>query len=296
MTHTITSLGPFAKDIAALTKPRITLTTLIVAIGSMGFARTPMALTQIIFALLGVALLVSGSSAFNMYIERDYDALMLRTQSRPLPSGRLSPQWALAIGWILSLLALPILYFGTNPLTLILGFASLIIYVLVYTPMKRQTSLALFVGAIPGAMPALMGYTAATGAVDLPGILIFSILFFWQLPHFIAISIYRGQEYTNAGYPMLPDYFGLFGSKIAVFATAIMLVLSSMTLWWFQIGGFIYQIASSLCGLWFIIICLSGFVAKDSDAWSKKVFVASLKYQVVLFLVLAIDLIVQGAK
>lgn len=294
--HALASLGPLAKDIAALTKPRITLTTIIVAIGSMGFARTPMGAMQIFLALAGVALLVSGSSAFNMYIERDHDALMTRTQERPLPSGRLSPMWALGLGWFLSALAFPILYYGTNPITLALGFGSLVLYVLVYTPMKRQTSMALFVGAIPGAMPALMGYTAATGAIDLPGILIFSILFLWQLPHFIAISIYRGPEYSAAGYPTLPDSWGLLGSKIAVVATAVLLVIASMTLWWFQIGGVLYKIASTGCGAWFIAVCMSGFKARDANLWSRKVFIASLKYQVLLFLVLAIDLIIQRAN
>lgn len=296
MTHTIATLGSFAKDIVSLTKPQITLTTLIVAVGSMGFAQVPMSIAQIILALTGVALLVSGSSAFNMYIERDYDALMTRTQSRPLPSGRLSPVWALGLGCFFSILALPVLYFGTNTITLILGLSSLILYVLVYTPMKRQSSMALFVGAIPGAMPALMGYTAATGKVDLPGVLIFSILFFWQLPHFIAISIYRGAEYAAAGYPMLPQVWGLAGSKVAVLLTAILLVLSSMSLWWFDLGGATYRVISTLFGVWFIFVCVGGFTAKDPDIWSRKVFLASLKYQVMLFLVLAIDLIIQRAN
>src|SRR5262249_24541460 len=142
-------------------------------------------------ALLGTTLVVAGANALNMYLERDVDALMTRTRNRPLPSGRLPAEAALAFGVATSALAIPILTFAVNPLTGGLGAISLIIYVLAYTPLNRRSTSALLVGAVPGAMPPLMGWTAVTGQLDAAGIALFLILFVWQLPHFIAISLFR---------------------------------------------------------------------------------------------------------
>ena len=193
MSKTITTNQWSLRDVLTLIKPRITITTIIVSAGSMAFSNTSVMPQYVFFSLLGIALLVSGSSAFNMYIERNYDGLMKRTKDRPLPSGRLSPQIALELGWILSLIALPALHIGANNTTVLLGVFALFVYVLVYTPLKRVSSLALFVGAVPGAMPALMGYTAVSGQIDKIGLSLFfllSLVFYVQINETILCNKY----------------------------------------------------------------------------------------------------------
>ena len=284
---------PFIKDMVALTKPRITLMTLLLAGGGMVLAPHSLSMWKAAWALLGIALLVSGSSAFNMYIERDYDGLMARTQDRPLPAGRLAPLWALIAGWFLSLAAVPALIYATNPLTAALGVFSLVSYVLIYTPMKRMSSLALVVGAIPGAMPALLGYTAASNHLDTVGVALFVVAFLWQLPHFIAISIFRQKEYVEAGYPVVPEFMGRPWAKNLTVATSFLVVTSSLWLWVLHVGQGFYLLSCLALGLWFLSVNARGFFSPDVDGWARKVFYASLVYQVLLFVALAIDVMMQ---
>ena len=293
MSKTITTNQWSLRDVLTLIKPRITITTIIVSAGSMAFSNTSVMPQYVFFSLLGIALLVSGSSAFNMYIERNYDGLMKRTKDRPLPSGRLSPQIALELGWILSLIALPALHIGANNTTVLLGVFALFVYVLVYTPLKRVSSLALFVGAVPGAMPALMGYTAVSGQIDKIGLSLFFLLFLWQLPHFLAISIFRSKEYSKAGYPVIAYELGEIGAKKLIFTTTILLVLSSMSLWIFGAAGFVYKFTCIIFGLWFIFWSLKGFYITKQNAWAKKIFFVSIKYQAFLFLSLVADFYVK---
>ena len=136
-----------------------------------------------------------------MFLERDQDRLMERTRARPLPEGRLSPEAALVFGTALACAALPLLFLAGNALTGILAGVAFFSYVAIYTPMKRQSPAALFVGAIPGAIPPLMGWTAATGRLDAPGLVLFAILFLWQIPHFLAIAIFRAEDYAARRLP-----------------------------------------------------------------------------------------------
>lgn len=283
----------FWVDLLALTKPRITLMTVIVGIGSMVLSATPISFGKMVFSLLGIALLVSGSSALNMYLERDIDMLMVRTRNRPLPSGRMQPEVALLVGLFLSLLAVPVLWWGSNALTTLLGIFSLITYVLIYTPMKRVSCYALVVGAVPGAMPALMGYTAASGIVDLVGLSLFGILFVWQLPHFIAITIYRVQEYTYAGFPVVAKVFGLMKARLMVVITTLMLVGLSLLAYLGGLGGYVYVYACLLLGIWFGYVALKGFWEVDLVPWSKRVFMVSIGYECLLFAALAVDVMVR---
>jgi len=154
--------------------------------------------------LFGTALLAGGAAALNQLIEREHDARMRRTEDRPLPSGRVSPDAALLFGGLCASAGLIYLALGVNLLTALLGTVTLCSYLLVYTPLKRVTTLNTAIGAIPGALPPLMGWTAATGHISLGGWTLFVILFFWQLPHFLAIAwIYR-EDYARAGFAMLP--------------------------------------------------------------------------------------------
>ncbi len=190
-------------DFLELTKPRIT--TLVVVTAGVGYAvgaargLDPAAFVAL---LIGTALVAGGASALNQYWEREADARMERTRLRPIPAGRVAPPEALAFGLAVAGAGL-VLLATINGLTVLLGLAALVSYVLAYTPLKRRTSLCTVVGAIPGALPPVMGWAAARGSVDAGAWALFGVLFLWQLPHFLAIGwIYR-EDYARGGFPML---------------------------------------------------------------------------------------------
>ena len=181
-----------------------------------------------------MALIVGGANALNMFIERDIDAHMTRTRLRPLPAGRMAPRPALVFGIVLSVAAVPILAFGVNALTALLAVLANVIYVLAYTPLKQRSHLALEVGAIPGAMPPLLGWTAAMNRVDGAALVLFAILFFWQLPHFHAIALFRREEYARAGLQVLPNVRGDDATKHAI--VRYLAVLLAVSLLLFPLG------------------------------------------------------------
>jgi protoheme IX farnesyltransferase len=204
------------RDIIALIKPRITL--MVVATGAVGLYLAPSApAPQTKLGLLvGMTLLVGGANALNMYLERDIDGRAERTKDRPLPAGRLSPKLALGLSLALGMLALLWLGLLVNTLTAVLGLLAFVSYTAFYTPMKQYSPGALVVGAVPGAMPPLMGWTAATSQLDLAGLTLFAIMFLWQLPHFIAIAIFRNDDYRRAGFKTLVSELGTTTAKFQV--------------------------------------------------------------------------------
>jgi protoheme IX farnesyltransferase len=248
--------------------------------------------------MLGVTLIVMGAGAFNMLIERDVDTLMTRTMGRPLAAKRMSPSFAFVVGLALTFAALPLLLVQGNPLTLGLAVFSLFLYVLVYTPMKRTSPWSLVVGAVPGAMPALMGSTLATGQLEVTGVALFSVAFLWQIPHFLAISLYREREYVAAGHKVFPTSVGVTTTKTLILATAAPLCALGFALWPLGIGGPVFAFIAALVGVWFTVVCAQGFASDDNraavDAWARKAFVASLVWQTVLFGALAADRVLFG--
>jgi protoheme IX farnesyltransferase len=192
-------------DFVELTKPRITFLVLVTtAVGyalGVGASFHPAVFVSL---LVGTALVSGGASALNQWAERDADARMARTASRPLPSGRLAPADALVFGLVISGVGVVLLAGAVNLLTGLLALGSLSSYVLAYTPLKRVTSLCTLVGAVPGAIPPMMGFAAARGSLGREALALFGVLFLWQLPHFLSIAwIYR-DDYARAGFPMLP--------------------------------------------------------------------------------------------
>jgi len=278
-------------DMIALTKPRITLMVLVTAAGGMWLAPGSFGIASMAIMLLTTGMVVGAANTLNCYLERDSDRLMARTASRPLPDRRLEPSWALTLGVLMGLFAVPTLTFAVNPITGLLGFVALVSYVAIYTPMKQYTPAALFVGAFPGALPPLMGWTAVTGSIDAPGLVLFGILFFWQIPHFIAISIFRQEEYERAGLKVLPSVRGLQSAKrqSAVYAAALWIV--SLLLVPYGLAGTIYLTSALVLGGYFFWMALRGFRAEDSKVWAKKFFVASLLYLTALFAALIIDVL-----
>jgi protoheme IX farnesyltransferase len=271
-----------------LAKPRITFMVLCTTFGGLWLAGLP-SLPRLVATLVGVTLVVAGANALNMYLERDTDALMNRTRNRPLPSARLAPEVALAFGVVTSAVAVPILTFAVNPLTGLLGAASLIVYVLGYTPLKRRSTAALLVGAVPGAMPPLMGWTAATGVIGRGGIALFLILFVWQLPHFIAISLFRADEYQAAGLKIVPVERGVQGAKERIALYSLLMLAVSLQVVRAGIGGAFYLACALLLGGGLVTLALYGLQRDVGPRWARWYFFYTLVYLPGLFAALVLS-------
>jgi len=239
--------------------------------------------------LLGTALVASGASALNQLLEREYDAKMRRTQSRPLPSGKLQPQTVLFVGAGTALLGLIYLAAAVNQLTSLIGAITLVSYVFIYTPLKRVTWLNTAIGAIPGALPPLMGWTAARGELSREGWALFAILAFWQLPHFLAIAwIYR-DEYAKAGFQMLPviDPQGHRTARQAVSHTLGLLPVS-LSPFLFKLAGPIYLAGAIVLGLAFLWFAVQ-FSRQLTVKRARQLFFASILYLPLLLTLMVLD-------
>jgi protoheme IX farnesyltransferase len=282
------------RDYIALAKPRITVMVLGTAglglyMAPTDFERSPTsALLHGAGVLIGTATVVAGANALNMYIEREIDGRAARTRRRPLPAGRLPPLSALIFGLLLGLLSLPLIWASSNLLTAGLGLLALILYVAVYTPMKQLSPGALMVGAVPGAIPPLMGWTAATGRLDLGGLTLFAIMFLWQLPHFLAISLYRQTEYRQAGYRVTATEHGVGTAKFQI--VLYLLALGPVTLLMGPLGlaGPSYMWTAAFAGLGFLGLGLAGLRPSAGARWARMLFSGSLIYLMMLAVALVV--------
>jgi protoheme IX farnesyltransferase len=222
--------------------------------------------------------------------EHETDALMTRTASRPLPTGRLSVRTATIFGIVWGVLGLTILFAGVNMLTGWVGVASLFLYVCVYTPMKLRSPWALIVGAFPGAAPPLIGWTASADNLAWPGLLLFGVLFIWQIPHFLAISLYRQTEYERAGILVWPVARGTAATKRLAMAYSTALIPCSLALVLVDAAGLFYFVVALPTGLWFWAVTLRGF-AQDVHLtkWARQLFIASLLYLPIVMFGLGFD-------
>ncbi|HKC12911.1 MAG TPA: heme o synthase [Vicinamibacteria bacterium] len=279
-----------AADFLELTKPRITL--LVVFTALVGFVMAspgPVSAAALTPVLLGVALVAGGASALNMLLERDTDALMQRTRPRPLPAGRLRPAEALLFGLALSGLGLGTLAWLSGGLCAAVALVTWASYLFVYTPLKRRTSLSTLVGAVPGALPPVIGWAAARAALEPGAYVLFAILFLWQVPHTLAIAwIYR-DDYARGGLPVLPvlDPEGhLTGRQTVVHSLALFLV--SLAPAAAGLAGSLYLAGAVALGA-----LLLGFAVRlavvRSLAAARGLFLASVAYLPALFLLLLVD-------
>jgi protoheme IX farnesyltransferase len=281
--------GSVLRDLLSLTKPRLSGLVLFTAGGGLWLAPVAVDAVTAMAAVLGTTMVVGGANALNCYMERETDQLMGRTSSRPLPAGRLSPQVGLAFGVALSLISVPLLTLLTTPLAGLLAAIALITYVVVYTPMKRRSSVSTLVGAVPGALPPLIGWTAATGALDPGGLALFALLFLWQIPHSLAIGIYRGPEYAKAGLQVFPNEHGLPAARRQALLYTTPLVAVPLLLVQLGIGGWATLIAGATLGCWFFALALQGFRHEGEARWARRFFFASLIYLTGLFGALGLD-------
>lgn len=280
-------------DYVALVKPRITLMSVLMAAGGYALATRAGEWGGAVWALIGTALAVGSANALNMVIERESDALMTRTANRPLPAGRMKAAPAVIFGIVMGIAALAVLLLKTNLLTAALGAFALLGYVLVYTPLKRRTPLALLIGAVPGAMPPLMGWTAATGQPDLPGLALFMILLVWQIPHFLAIGLYRKEEYARAGIRIVPIVRGDQAAKIQSLAYTTALVPVSLCLVPLNAAGWLYFAVAAALGAWFLSMSARGLSPAAGPVWARKFFLVSLAYLPMLVLGLLADALIR---
>jgi protoheme IX farnesyltransferase len=277
------------RDLITLVKPRITGMVIATFSGGMWLAPGHLPRWRMITTLLGTTLIVGAANALNMLIERDIDGLMERTRHRPLVEKRLPPAAALVFGTSLAAIALPLLLLAGNALTGVLGGLAFVAYVAIYTPMKRTSAAALFVGAVPGALPPLMGWTAITGHIDAGALALFGIMFLWQIPHFLAIALYRSEDYGRAGFEILPLVVGERPTRIVIVAFSAALVATSLVLEPLHIAGLLYSAVAALLGAGFIAWGLAGFRQAANRVWARSLFLASLVYLTLLFVALVLD-------
>ncbi len=281
-------------DYIELCKPSITGMNLLMALGGMAFAQhagqaeAPIGIKDVLLLGFGSTLIVSSANVMNQVLERQGDALMVRTASRPLPSKRLSPTPATWFGVVLGFAYLALLA-NINSTTLIIGALAWLIYVFFYTPMKRKAPISLTIGAFAGAAPPLMGWTAVTDSIGLGGAVLFGILAVWQLPHFLAISLFRQEDYLRAGIRTVPAVRGEAVAKAQSIAWCAVLLPLSMVLVIVNLAGVLYGIAAMALGLWFLIYSLKGLSKKAESQWAKRFFLVSLAYLPLLTLALCLD-------
>lgn len=289
MTAHVAHFNARVRDIFSLSKPRLAALVLATTGGGLFLAPGAMSTFYVLLTLIGTAMTVGAANTLNCYMERDVDGLMPRTRTRPLPAGRL-PAWvALVVGLVLGAVSVPALAVFVNGITGALAAIALLSYVLVYTPMKLKSPMALFVGAIPGAIPPLMGYCAVTGELDWAGAVLFAILFIWQIPHFLAISLFRKDDYAGAGFKIFPIVYGERSAKVHAIVWAVLLLPVSVLPYPLGITGVVYGVVASLLGLGFIAFAVRGLRKDAGRKWAKGLFLYSIAYLTVLFAVLMAD-------
>jgi len=277
-------------DFVTLTKPELTSLSVLTALAGVFLASPgPVPMGILLHVLIGTGLIGAGAGALNQLIERRYDAMMRRTEHRPLPSGRLLPWEALTFGASASLLGVVDLAVFTNMLAAFIAVATLETYLFLYTPLKRITPWSTVVGGIPGALPPVIGWTAVTGEISLGACLLFAVLFFWQMPHFFSLAWMYRKDYARAGYRMLTvvDPSGTrAGNQIVVFG--VLLMAASLVPGFLGYAGVAYTAAAALLGGSFLAAGIH-FRSTRSNESARRVFFASLIYLPVLLLIMVVD-------
>ena len=278
-------------DFVSLTKPRLNL--LVVATSAAGYYLGAPGVPGVpgvtdagpmLQAVAGTALVAAGAAVLNQLVERDTDALMRRTRGRALPDGRVLPADARLFGIVLSAGGLALLAAERHFIAAGLALATLIIYLAVYTPLKRRTPMATLVGAVPGALPPLIGWTASHGSLTLGGAALFAIVFLWQMPHFMAIAWMYRDDYAKAGFPMLPvvDPAGRRAGRQAVVYAAALIPVSALPAL-AGVSGTAYLIVAMALGIGLLWLALS-FAATRTDQSARRLFFGSITYLPILWI------------
>jgi heme o synthase len=283
------SFASVTRDYLELSKSRIVLMVLITTAAGYLFAAPHVDPLLFLHALVGTALVAAGTNALNQYVEREHDAKMNRTRTRPLPAGRITPRAALVFSSAIALAGTLYLGLAVNWLTAVLGAFTLTSYIFVYTPLKRVSTICTLIGAVPGAVPPLMGWTAATNQLAVGGWILFGILFLWQLPHFMAISWMYRDDYARGGFAMLSvrDREGTAVAGQAIYYSLGLLGVSVLpTL--YGLAGSAYLIGAVAAGAALLAAAIRFFFDRGARN-ARKLFMLSNLYLLTVMILLVLD-------
>ena len=246
---------------------------------------------KLVYLLIGMFLSSSGCAVLNQYLEKDFDAQMKRTKNRPIPSKRVLPLNALLFGSILCVFGVFFVYQTINSLTAFICLLTIVLYLFVYTPSKRFSTFNTLIGSIPGALPVLGGWTAATNQINSISWILFSILFCWQIPHFLAIAIIYAQDYKDGGFKMLPsEYPNSKHTQYHVLFFSIAMIGTSLGLYFVKAVDFGYFLGISIISVFFLII-VTQFLKDTSNKNAKKLMLATLFYFPLMFILIILDVL-----
>ena len=285
-------------DYVTLTKPRVQLLLLLTTVTTMYVAGDPSA-SLVALTVVGGSLSAGGAAAVNHYWDRDIDAQMARTATRPVPSGRVAPRAALVYGLVLAALSFLLLATTVNLLAAFLALGGFLGYVFVYTIwLKRSTPQNIVIGGAAGAVPPLVGWAAVTGDVGVPALLLFALVFYWTPPHFWALSLRIRKDYAAAGVPMLPVVRGIAETSRQIVLYSILMIAISLVLWAVARMGIVYLTAAIVLGALFlrqaVVLWQQGSAQEASTAQAIRLYRYSISYLSLLFLAVAVDAVVAG--
>lgn len=285
-------------DYLELTKPELTGLSVVTAMCGYYLGASAVELASLVWTAAGTILVGGGAGALNQLMEKRYDAMMKRTERRPLPSGRLEAGEVAIFGTLMSIAGVLILLLALNTITAVLGVLTLLSYLFVYTPSKRITRHSTLIGAVPGALPPVMGWTAATGTLTMGGWILFAILFLWQIPHFLALAWMYRKDYARAGYRVLTvlDDRGKH-TGIYILAACVLLIPASLSAavfdvagWWYGAGAILLSAAFLLPSVRFLLAAHGTIShAAQANRFSRHVFFGSLLYLPALMVFMIVD-------
>jgi protoheme IX farnesyltransferase len=289
MTEAATPSAKFS-DYLELTKPRLSLLSVLTALVGYQAARPPQDWVRLLLVALGTSLAAGGVAALNQWLESETDARMKRTADRPIPAGKVATGSAFVLGWLMCLASLFLLFARVTPLAALFTLLTIISYLGWYTPAKKSSRWSTEIGAIAGAFPPLIGWAAAEGRVSTLGWILFGILFFWQIPHFMAIAWTYRHDYSAVNFPMLPVRDEA-GGKVAGWAltTTVLLVITSLLPVVLGFATSIYAAAAIGCGGWFLWRAIGFLRADFRDLAARKLFFTSIIYLPLVLGALVVD-------
>lgn len=267
------------RDYLELTKPRLSMLSVLTALVGYFAARPPVDAVKIICVVVGTSLAAGGVAALNQFLEADTDARMKRTADRPIPTGKVMPGSAFVLGMLMCIAALFLLFAKAHALAALFTLLTIISYLCWYTPAKKWSRLSTEIGAIAGAFPPLIGWAAGEGRVTALGWILFGVLFFWQIPHFMAIAWTYRRDYSTVNFPMLPvrDESGVWVAAWS-FVTTLALIAVSLLPWMLHLATAWYGVPAAVAGLWLLWRATMFLRAEGRDLSARKLFLATLGY------------------
>ena len=274
-------------------KPRVMSLVLFTCMVGLMIAPTQVSFYTASVSLLAVAIGSGAAGALNMWYESDLDALMSRTCLRPIPTGKVKKVQALIFGILLSIISVSMLYYFANLISAALLASTIAFYFFIYTIwLKRKTSQNIVIGGAAGALPPVIGWTISTGTITVEPIILFLIIFFWTPSHFWALSLYKSGDYKKAKIPMLPIISGIKTTKINILVYALIMLPVASAPYFYNFGSLFYLISSTLMTIYYVYLCYKLFRIKNlkqSNILARKIFVYSIFYLFLLFVLILMD-------